>query len=266
MIGVAARPPIRPRLVTVNVEPDSSSREIEWLRAASVIRRISRAACHRSIASACRTTGTHNPRSVCVAIPFALFLMLDGAKARQRLFWGGCLMLLVLCVVATKSRGGTIGLGCVGFYYWLKSDKKILTGVVASAVVVVILMSAPAMYFERMASILEIDTANGVAVVQPGVTLDVLDKETALHGLVYPVFPGENSASLGGNVATNAGGMRAVKYGVTRHQVLGLTAVLGTGEVIRTGGRFVKATTGYDLTQIIIGSEGEHSYTLDYEL
>jgi glycolate oxidase len=70
------------------------------------------------------------------------------------------------------------------------------------------------------------------------------------------VFPGENSASLGGNVATNAGGMRAVRYGVTRHQVLGLTAVLGTGEVIRTGGKFVKATSGYDLTQLVIGSEG----------
>jgi glycolate oxidase len=110
--------------------------------------------------------------------------------------------------------------------------------------------------FDRMSSILEIDTANGVAVVQPGVTLDVLDKETARHGLVYPVFPGENSASLGGNVATNAGGMRAVKYGVTRHQVLGVEAVLGTGEVIRCGGKFVKATTGYDLTQLITGSEG----------
>jgi glycolate dehydrogenase FAD-linked subunit len=110
--------------------------------------------------------------------------------------------------------------------------------------------------FERMNEILEIDTQNHVAVVQPGVTLDELDKATAQHGFVYPVYPGENSASLGGNVATNAGGLRAVKYGVTRHQVLGLTAVLGTGEVIRTGGRFVKATTGYDLTQLIIGSEG----------
>ncbi|HEV3225867.1 MAG TPA: FAD-binding oxidoreductase [Acidimicrobiales bacterium] len=110
--------------------------------------------------------------------------------------------------------------------------------------------------FERMASIIEIDTANHVAVVQPGVTLDVLDRETAQRGLVYPVFPGENSASLGGNVATNAGGMRAVKYGVTRHQVLGVEAVLGTGEVIRCGGKFVKATTGYDLTQLITGSEG----------
>jgi glycolate oxidase len=110
--------------------------------------------------------------------------------------------------------------------------------------------------FERMNRILEIDLSNHVAVVQPGVTLDELDKATAEHGLVYPVYPGENSASLGGNVATNAGGLRAVKYGVTRHQVLGLTAVLGTGEVIRTGGKFVKATTGYDLTQLIIGSEG----------
>ena len=110
--------------------------------------------------------------------------------------------------------------------------------------------------FERMAEILEIDDANHVAVVQPGVTLHQLDEALKPHGLVYPVFPGESSASLGGNVATNAGGMRAVKYGVTRHQVLGLTAVLGTGEVLRTGGKFVKATSGYDLTQLIIGSEG----------
>ena len=110
--------------------------------------------------------------------------------------------------------------------------------------------------FERMAAILEIDTANQVAVVEPGVTLAELDAALAPLGLVYPVFPGEQSASLGGNVSTNAGGMRAVKYGVTRHHVLGLEAVLGTGEVITTGGRFVKATSGYDLTQLVIGSEG----------
>ena len=110
--------------------------------------------------------------------------------------------------------------------------------------------------FERMAAIEEIDTANQVAVVQPGVTLAELDAALAPLGLVYPVFPGEQSASLGGNVSTNAGGMRAVKYGVTRHHVLGLEAVLGTGEVITTGGRFVKATSGYDLTQLVIGSEG----------
>jgi glycolate oxidase len=110
--------------------------------------------------------------------------------------------------------------------------------------------------FERFAAIREIDLENHVAVVEPGVSLDQLDQATAPHGLVYPVFPGENSASLGGNVATNAGGMRAVKYGVTRHQVLGVEAVLGTGEVIRSGGKFVKSTSGYDLTQLIVGSEG----------
>ena len=110
--------------------------------------------------------------------------------------------------------------------------------------------------FARMREILELDLDNHVAVVQPGLTLQELDDALAPHGLIYPVQPGENSASLGGNVATNAGGMRAVRYGVTRHQVLGLTAVLGTGEVIGTGGKFVKATSGYDLTQLIIGSEG----------
>ncbi len=109
---------------------------------------------------------------------------------------------------------------------------------------------------ERMNRILEIDTDNHTAVVQPGVTLAELDAALVPHRLVYPVFPGEQSASLGGNVATNAGGMRAVKYGVTRHHVLGLEAVLGTGEVITSGGKFVKSTSGYDLTQLIVGSEG----------
>ena len=118
---------------------------------------------------------------------------------------------------------------------------------------------------ERMNRVLEIDTENHVAVVQPGVTLDQLDEATAAHDLIYPVFPGEYSASLGGNVATNAGGMRAVKYGVTRHQVLGLEAVLASGEVIRTGGKFVKATTGYDLTQLIIGSEGTLALVTEVE-
>src|SRR5664280_1518207 len=110
--------------------------------------------------------------------------------------------------------------------------------------------------FERMNHILEIDTDNHVAVVEPGVTLADLDAALLPHRLVYPVFPGELSASLGGNVATNAGGMRAVKYGVTRHHVLGIEAVLGTGEVVRAGGKFVKSTSGYDLTQLVIGSEG----------
>lgn len=110
--------------------------------------------------------------------------------------------------------------------------------------------------FERMNSVLEIDVDNQVAVVQPGVTLADLDRETAAVGLTYSVYPGELSASVGGNVGTNAGGMRAVKYGVTRHNVLGLQAVLPTGEIIRTGGKTSKVSSGYDLTQLIIGSEG----------
>jgi glycolate oxidase len=110
--------------------------------------------------------------------------------------------------------------------------------------------------FERMARILEIDTENQVAEVEPGLTLVELDAALAPLGLTYPVSPGESSASLGGNVGTNAGGMRAVKYGVTRHHVLGIEAVLGTGEVITAGGKFVKSTSGYDLTQLVIGSEG----------
>lgn len=110
--------------------------------------------------------------------------------------------------------------------------------------------------FERMNAVLEIDTENHVAVVQPGVTLAELDERTAAAGLSYTVYPGELSATVGGNVGTNAGGMRAVKYGVTRHNVVGLQAVLPTGEIIRTGGKISKVSTGYDLTQLIIGSEG----------
>ncbi|MGC8481709.1 MAG: FAD-binding oxidoreductase [Acidimicrobiales bacterium] len=109
---------------------------------------------------------------------------------------------------------------------------------------------------ERMATILHVDPLSQVAHVQAGVTLAQLDEHLAPLGLTYPVFPGEQSASIGGNVATNAGGMRAVKYGVTRHQVLGATFVTGAGEVISTGGAYVKSSTGYDLTQLIIGSEG----------
>lgn len=110
--------------------------------------------------------------------------------------------------------------------------------------------------FERMNAVLEVDVTNQVAVVQPGVTLTELDAATAGTGLRYMVHPGELSSSVGGNVGTNAGGMRAVKYGVARHNVLGLQAVLATGEIIRTGGKIAKISTGYDLTQLIVGSEG----------
>lgn len=110
--------------------------------------------------------------------------------------------------------------------------------------------------FERMNKVLEIDTVNQVAVVQPGVTLTELDAATAGCGLRYMVHPGELSSSVGGNVGTNAGGMNAVKYGIARHNVVGLQAVLPTGEIIRTGGRIAKVSSGYDLTQLIVGSEG----------
>jgi glycolate oxidase len=110
--------------------------------------------------------------------------------------------------------------------------------------------------FERMNKLVEVDKANSAAVVQPGVSLAALDEATAADGLVYPVFPGEMSATLGGTIATNAGGMRAVRYGVTRNHVLGLEAVLASGEVLRAGGKHVKCSSGYDLTQLITGSEG----------
>jgi len=109
---------------------------------------------------------------------------------------------------------------------------------------------------ERMDRIIEIDADNFVAVVEPGVKLAELYKAVADKGLYYPLYPGEESASIGGNIATNAGGMRAVKYGVTRNFVLGLEAVLPTGEILETGGKFVKCTTGYNLTQLLCGSEG----------
>jgi len=109
---------------------------------------------------------------------------------------------------------------------------------------------------ERMNRILEIDTENFVAVVEAGVILAELYKAVQAHGLYYPIYPGEETATIGGNVATNAGGMRAVKYGVTRHFVLGLEAVLPTGEIIKAGGKYVKVSSGYDLTQLLVGSEG----------
>jgi glycolate oxidase len=109
---------------------------------------------------------------------------------------------------------------------------------------------------ENMNRILEIDKDNFVADVESGVILTDLYQAVSEEGLYYPLYPGEPSAAIGGNVATNAGGMRAVKYGVTRHYVMGLEAVLPSGEIIKTGGKFVKSSTGYDLTQLITGSEG----------
>ena len=110
--------------------------------------------------------------------------------------------------------------------------------------------------FARMNDIRSIDERDHVVVVQPGVILRDLDDALRPLGLRYPVYPGETSGSLGGNVNTNAGGMRAVRHGVTRQHVLGLELVLIDGTVMRVGGPVMKSSSGYDLTQLIVGSEG----------
>jgi glycolate oxidase len=108
----------------------------------------------------------------------------------------------------------------------------------------------------KLDSIVDIDRENFVAVVQSGLSLGILREKVEAVGLSYPVSLGEMTATIGGSIATNAGGLNAVKYGVTRHHVLGIEAVLADGTIIRTGGRFVKCSSGYDLTQLLTGSEG----------
>jgi glycolate oxidase len=110
--------------------------------------------------------------------------------------------------------------------------------------------------FSKMNQMLHLDANDHVAVVQPGITLRELNDLLSTSGLRYPVYPGELSGSLGGNVNTNAGGMRAVRHGVTRNHVLGLELVLIDGTIVRTGGPVVKSSSGYDVTQLVLGSEG----------
>ncbi|HWR22728.1 MAG TPA: FAD-binding oxidoreductase [Feifaniaceae bacterium] len=107
-----------------------------------------------------------------------------------------------------------------------------------------------------MNSILELDENNLTVTVQPGVLLMELAAFAEARKFLYPPDPGEKTATIGGNISTNAGGMRAVKYGVTRDYVRGLTVVLPTGEVIKTGGKVVKNSTGYSIQNLIVGSEG----------
>ncbi len=110
---------------------------------------------------------------------------------------------------------------------------------------------------ERMDRIVSIDAGNLYAVVEPGVVTETLKLEARKHGLFYPPDPASlKFSTLGGNIAECAGGMCAVKYGVTRDYVLGLEAVLGTGELVRTGVATVKGVVGYDLTRMLVGSEG----------
>jgi len=110
---------------------------------------------------------------------------------------------------------------------------------------------------ERMNSILEIDEKDFIAVAEPGVITGDLQREVESRGLFYPPDPASHKfCTLGGNVAECAGGLRAVKYGVTKDYVLGLEVVLPTGEIINTCARTVKSVAGYDLTKLMVGSEG----------
>ncbi len=111
--------------------------------------------------------------------------------------------------------------------------------------------------FERMNRVLEVDTANMTALVEPGVINGRLQKELGLKGFFFPPDPASmDFCTIGGNVAENAGGPRAIKYGVTRDYVLAIEAVLPDGRVINTGVRTPKGVVGYDLTRLLVGSEG----------
>ncbi|MGE5627459.1 MAG: FAD-binding oxidoreductase [Solirubrobacterales bacterium] len=108
----------------------------------------------------------------------------------------------------------------------------------------------------KMNKIIELDEENLTLTLEPGVLLMEIGKFVEEHDLFYPPDPGEKSATIGGNICTNAGGMRAVKYGVTRDYVRGLTVVLPTGKVIEVGGKVVKNSSGYSIKDLICGSEG----------
>jgi len=113
------------------------------------------------------------------------------------------------------------------------------------------------MSMTNMNKVLEVSKSEMIAIVQPGITNLDLDQLVEKEGLRFVPDPGSrNVSTIGGNVATSAGGLRGLKYGTTRNYILGLEAVLGTGEVIRTGGRLVKDVAGYDVTRLLVGSEG----------
>src|SRR6186713_1945347 len=110
---------------------------------------------------------------------------------------------------------------------------------------------------ERFTRILEIDQSNLLAVVEPNVITGDLQRAVERVGLFYPPDPASlATSSIGGNVAECAGGSRAFKYGTTKRYVLALEVVLPTGEIVRTGSKAVKNVVGYDLTQLMVGSEG----------
>ena len=109
----------------------------------------------------------------------------------------------------------------------------------------------------NMNKILEVDADNLTATVQPGVIIQDLNNAVAPYGLIYPPDPGTvTTATMGGSVSESSGGLRGLKYGVTKHYVMGMRLVLPTGEVIKWGGKTVKNVTGYDLTALFTGAEG----------
>jgi glycolate oxidase len=136
--------------------------------------------------------------------------------------------------IPVTPRGGATGLcgGCVPIY----------GGIVLA--------------LEKMNRIVEIDLANQMAVVEAGVLLGDFVRAVEEAGLSFPPHPGDESAMIGGLIATNAGGSRAVRYGVIRNYVRGLEVVLPGGDVIRPGGKLVKSSTGYSLLHLLVGSEG----------
>ena len=108
----------------------------------------------------------------------------------------------------------------------------------------------------KMNKILEYDLNNFVVKIQPGVLLNDLAEDCVSRGLMYPPDPGEKFAAVGGNVATNAGGMRACKYGATRDYVRAMTVVLSNGDIAHFGSTVSKTSSGYSLVNLMIGSEG----------
>jgi glycolate oxidase len=111
--------------------------------------------------------------------------------------------------------------------------------------------------FQHMNRILEVDAENLTAKVQPGVVIQDLNNAVAKFGLIYPPDPGTvTTATMGGSVSENSGGLRGLKYGVTKHYIMGLEVVLANGDRVRFGGKTVKNVTAYDFSNLFIGSEG----------
>lgn len=110
---------------------------------------------------------------------------------------------------------------------------------------------------DRFDAILDLDTDNFQVIVQPGVVTSAIHRAVEKEGLFYPPDPAsQDFSTIGGNIAENAGGMRAVKYGVTKDYVMGLEVVLADGEIVHTGSKCIKDVVGYDMTRLFVGSEG----------